>query len=495
MISFNFRTVFGEFNMGRKRDHNGELVKVIWSGKLRTEKRQELARKKTKPSVKFTDLNDKCIMYILGLLQLDTLSHVAHVNLRFNKLVTSYIKNKCEKSKVSIVTSNRAQCLWIDGIVGKFIFNDISDLTKFFHKSNHLITCLSISCSTYSLYQTYRQVEKSIFEDCSEMLTELKLQSNLLPVLSDVTKVFHNVVELNLNGCELSENLSRHFINYFPSIRRLALIDCKTHDPTCIETHFESLVDLTLVGKRKNRNVFKKANIKVALQLNPQIRCLLIDFNSTNDRELHTKHPDYELDTDFYRFVSEAMPKLKQFTVYGELKHQTEDKYSQINDDIEFLHMQQLTVQYIYSREPYEIVPFKFHRLRELKLEHMTMLSGEWLKFIIRNDYLEKLTVNICCSYENDEDTPPTYTQIVKEQLLTIVEWLTKLKELHLSAATVDATDIMAILSKRKSLMRIYLSDYNEIDSIINTFDKLTAKKKWLVDYDENYLILKRFAT
>ncbi|XP_055306377.1 uncharacterized protein LOC129570700 [Sitodiplosis mosellana] len=471
-------------NRFRKRNHNGELMEVEQPEKLRSVE--------SNAPIKLTELNEECLMHIMGLLNLDALSVVAQVNMRLNQLVYNFLEEKYDVSKVSLFTSDQAQWLWLGGTTGKFIFKDLSDVTKFFRKTGDLITCLSISCSPHSsLYHMYQMVEKSIFEHCYETLTKIEIASNLLPVLSEVTKVFYNVEELYLHGCELSENLSQQFDIYFPSLVRLTLIDCKTRDPKCIETQFACLEELTVVGKRKNRMVFKKTNIKEAIRRNPQLRRLVVDFNSTNDREAASNDSDYELDSDFYRFVSEALPKLKSLKVFGERKHQVDPT----EDDIEFWRLKKLSLHYIYSQDPSAIAPFKFNRLRELKLQHMTTLSDEWVQFIIRNDCLEKLTVDIKCSWEDEnEESHRIHSQIEKEQLLTIVKWLPKLEELHLSAGAVDTKDIMAILPKRKSLMKIYLRDYNEIDSIVDTFDKLTAKKKWLVDYDAQNLILKRFA-
>lgn len=300
--------MFGALQKARKRNHRGQLVNVKKSKAVGTE---ALQNRTEKSPLNITDLSDECLMYILCLLHLDALSVVAQVNIRFKQLVYDLLDEKCEAGKVSVSTSNRRQWLWIDDTPGKFVFKDLSDLQKFFHKTGVLITSLSISCSSLSHLHTYQKVEKSILELCSETLTSIVIDSNLLPIFSEITKVFHNVDELEFNGCELSENLSQRFDEYFPSVQRLTLINCKTRNPECIETHFECLEDLTVVGKRKNRMVFKKNNIKEALRQNPQIRRLVVDFNSTNDRELDSTHPDYDLDAEFYRFVNEALPKLE----------------------------------------------------------------------------------------------------------------------------------------------------------------------------------------
>lgn len=466
----------------RKRNHNGDLIKTKSSESVRTIG--------SEPPIKLTDLNDECLVHIFGLLHLETLSLVAQVNIRLNHMVYDFLEEMCDEGSVSVFTSDQAQWICIDGIPGKFIFKDPTDITRFFRKTGDSIECLSIACLSHSQYHTYQSIEKSIFKHCSDTLTTIKIESNQLPVLSDVTKEFRNVEELHLNGCELSGNLSQHFATFFPSLLRLTLIDCKTSDPKCIETEFYNLEELTVVGKRKNRMVFKKANVREAVRLNPHIRRLVVDFNSTNDREFGCSHTDYELDAHFYRFVSDNLPKLESLAVFGERKHQSDHT----EDEIEFWRLKQLSVYHVDSQEPNHITPFKCNQLRELKLEHMTTLSDEWVQFISRHDSLQKLTIDIKCSHDEENDeSQSSCAQIDKEQLLTIVKWLPKLKELRLSAGSVDAKDIMAILPKRKSLMEVHLHNYTEVDSIVDTFDKLTAKKKWLVDYDAQNLILKRF--
>lgn len=465
---------------GYKRNYNGELIELNQCENLSIE---------PKNSTKIIELNDECLVHILKKLHLEDLSNVVHVNKQFNQSAYNYLKKKCTNVNVTVYCANGIQWLWIDGIMGKFMFNNATELQTFFINAGDSISRLSILCATNTATITYQMVEQSILKYCSQSLVNIEFRLNHLPALSDVSIVFPNVVNLMLDGCELSEQFCQQFEDIFPSMCQLVLNECKTWDPKCIEKNFPCLTDMIINGKRKNRNVFKKSNIEEFFRQNPQIHRLIINFNSTNDREASNNHPDFRLDLNFFRLMSDTLPKLEYLEIYGERRFSSNEYGG--GDDVTFLQLKKLSIHYIYGLDPSEIAPFTFRRLRELNLGHMNILTEDWVQFIIRNEGLEKLMVNTTNMMTQDEHMEE-HTQIGRDKLLTIIKWLPKLKEFHLSAKAVEPCDVLAILSKRKSLMKVYLCDYTEIDSIVETFDKLTAKKKWMVSYDYENLILKR---
>lgn len=397
------------------------------------------------------------------------------------KLNQLRLENWPSAVKVRLFISDNVNWIWFDGSKRKYMINDLADLLTFLQNTATTITCLSITCAQIRLKSKYIEIEQLILNHCCDFLVKLEINSTQLLVMSEVTNPFLFVEQLKLNGCELSANLSQKFNTLFPSVRRLVLIECKVFDPTCIEARFECLEKLTISGKRKNRNIFKKDNIKEAIRLNSQIRDLNIEFHSTNDRECSTTHLDFNLNKDFYRFVSENLPKLQSLWIYGERKIEVVP----CDDDIDFMRLEKLSVQHIYKKCPASITPFKFNRLRVLKLDHLVTLTHEWIQFIIVNEDLLKLTIGM------DDDYKETKLQIDRDQLLEIVRWLTKLEELRLPADAIQSADVIAILSKRKSLKKVHVSNYRE-DCIVGQFDKLTAKKKWYIDYDLYDIILKR---
>lgn len=222
--------------------------------------------------------------------------------------------------------------------------------------------------------------------------------------------------------------------------------------------------------------------------MNPRIERLDISFNSTNDREVGCNYSDFILNFDFYRYVSDTLRRLESLKVYGERNH-SPDK---CDEEIKFDQLERLSVRYIQKKEPSDIVPFTFRRLNTLKLHQLMDLSNEWIRFISRNDDLRMLV--ICMDYDyvslNDK------LHIDRDQLLEIVKWLPKLKEIHLSAESVEPADIMAMITKRKSLETIRLRNFAEVDWLVDDYDKLTAlkkKDKWLVNYDSQDIVLSRY--
>lgn len=447
----------------RKRDYNGELKEC--SNALESER-----------TIHIIDLNDKYLKKIFGYLWLEDLANVAGVNDHFNRLVYAGLQKKCKSQLVHLFCSVNIVWLCLARTKGKFWLKTQSDLLEFFEKLGHIISHITITLMPEYTQSQYEQIEQVIFHHCNETLTSIEITSSLMPGVIGSPLPF--VEHVKLNQCKLNGKIA----DKLPRVRRLVLNECETVDPACIETYFECLEELTVIGKRKNCNVFKKVNIKAIIRLNPQIHKIVIDFNSTNDREAAINHPDFELDFEFYRFVSETLPQLQALEMYGERKFEPD----QCDDAIEFGQLEQLSIDFIFNKSPHEIAPFTFNRLHKLTLDHLTGLSDEWIHFITRNMDLRALTIGMNYDVMNKK------LQIEKEQLLEIIKCLPKLKKLRLPAEAVEAADVVAILSKRKSLEQIYLHNYTDVDSIVETFDKLTAKKKWQVDYNFEDIILMR---
>lgn len=434
-------------------------------------------------SVKLAHLDDKMLMLILAQLNLDDLTNVALVSQRFNHLVYRFLGNECINRTVTIQSSGVGEWLWFQGTTGKFKFDNSWEVEKFFGTSGHLVSRLLIDCAPSCMKISYKLIETTVFGHCSDVLTKIEIATTFLPIMTEVTEPFPKITVLKLDSCELSANFCQRFNSLFPSLRRLLLKDCRAFDPQCIEAHFPYLEELILFGNRHNRMVFNKYNILRAIAINPQIQRLTVDFDLKNHPNLN----DFELDFDFYHCVGGLLPQLKSLKVFGERK------YEQVHyeTEIEFDCIEEFTVANIYNQQPDEIAPFTFNCLRELNIEHLERLTTNWINFITMNEHVTKLTVDIYGSYSNDEGIE-LRERISKDHLQTIFKWLTHLKELHLHAETIEAKDIVAVLWKRKSLMKVVLREYFMVDSIVETFDALTAKKAWLVNYDTENLILNR---
>lgn len=446
-------------------------------------------------STKLTDLKADFLMRTFDELYLDDLSSVAMVNKQFNQLVYSYLGEKCKTGRVTIFITDAAEWFWTSNTMGKFKFDSPAEFVGFFQKSGHLISHMLIDCEPNYRAASYKFMERVIFKYCSDSLTHIEIRSTFLPVLSECLWKYPlwNVTVLKLDACELSAKFGEQLNALFPSLQRLVLTNCQAVDPECIEIHVPDLIDFTFIGLSKNRMVLKKANILKAIQLNPQIERLSVDFQDTNHRAIGNNANDFELDHEFYRCVGEYLPDLKWLKMLN--KRHYHAPIACCDNNIEFPNLNRFELADIYDQQPDEITPFAFQHLQELKLIHLKELTAEWMDFITFNVHLTKLTVQIYGEWrlENGEgEVIEGRHKINKNQLLTILKRLQQLKELHVDAKTVDAKDIIAILPKRNSLMTICLREYFMVDSIVDTFDQLTAKKPWIVDYDLENLYLKR---
>lgn len=440
-----------------------------------------------KSSNSITDLDDHLLNDILNRLDFDDLSNVALINRRFNYLVYKYLGINYKDKMITIQIAGNGEWLTTPSSIGKFKFDNPMEFATFCGISGHLISKLQIQCAPSVMKNQYKLIENAIWNHCTKSLNNIEITTTYLPVLMETTETFSNVNKLELNGCVFSENLCKNFNAFFPFLRRLVLKDCKVFDSRCIETHFTCLEELIVFGKCRNRMVFTKANIKKLIEKNPQIRRLAVDFDLKSYQILNGTESNFELDYDFYRYVSEYLPKLKSLKVYGTRKNGDID-YDEV---IEFENLRKLALFDVYNQTPDGIAPFTFKCLHVLTIKHLMKLTDDWVRFISMNEHITKLTVDIYGSYY-DEDGNEIREQIRKDQLQAIFKWLTQLKELHLQAETVKPKDIIAVLWMRKSLKQIVLRDYFMVESIVEIFDQLMAKKCWIVDYDTQNLILNR---
>lgn len=445
----------------RKRKYNGDLVKTEKSENSKLA--ADLIRCPKKCSVKTT--RDKY------------LNNGKHLQL------AKTCQNDLPKClNVSIFVSDSITWLWFDGAKEKYKINQLARLSSFLTKKSKSIASLSINCTSIRIKSKYADIEKILFENCCNFLLKLNITATETSIITQQKEPLIRLKELKLTECDLSGNLTEKFATLFPSLRQLILIDCKVADPKCIEATFDDLKRLKVHGKRKNRNVFTKNNIEEMIRLNPQICHLDIEFNSTNDREYATTECSFDLNVNFFRFVGKNLPNLQSLCVYGERQFQPEP----CEDPIEFNHLKQITIEHIYKKNPNELTPFTFKQLRELKLNHLIKLTEEWMEFIILNVDLVKLTLGMDNDYEGNAKL-----HINRDQLIQIVRSLRKLEKLYLPCNAIQPVDVVAILPKRKTLQKIHVCNYND-DSFVQQFDKLTAKRRWYIDFDMQDIIIKR---
>lgn len=439
-------------------------------------------------AAKLMNLNDNLLTIICDLLSLDDLTNFARVNERFNNFALKFLGQKSANATASIVCSREGDWFSVLGTFGKFTFSNPSELSKFFQLSGELILSLQVDCKPNVSVSSYQIVEQAISDHCSATLTELEIHSFYLPVMVEVQTPFESVQTLELDACELSENLGQQFNELFPSLTKLVLKDCAAHDVRCIEVNFPGLEELIVFETCKNQAVFKKDNILKALELNPQIRHLIVDFNKrlTNEK-------DFQLDFAFYRRVAEYLPELETLKMSAHRKFQAKcgKFYVPHAKNIEFQSLESFALSWICDQQPIDVAPFTFQYLRELKLENLTRLSNEWIEFIIQNEGLSKLSIDFYAMRRNSEGDE-IQQKIKRNQLQTIFKALTQIEEIHLHAGSVLPKDICAMLWIRKTLKFVYLREYFMVDSIVETFDKLTAKRPWDIDYDWENLIIKR---
>lgn len=447
--------------------------------------------------LKLTDLKADFLTRIFDEMHLDDLSNVALVNMQFNRLVYSYLGEKSTiPAMATIFKTPTAEWFWTSNTMGKFKFDTPSEFLTFLQTSGHLIVHLSIDCASNVHHATsYKSMERAIFKYCSDALKHIVIRSNLMPVLLNKCskRPLQKVTELEFDACELGANFGEQLNTLFPSLRRLVLSNCRAGNPEAIEVHIRNLIDFTFTGLAKNRMVVKKANVLKTIELNPQIQRLTVDFNETEHRVVGTSANDFDLDFEFYRSVCGHLSELKWLKMFG--KRRYDPLIFSDGKRIEFSNLDEFQLDNIYNQQPDQIAPFTFHHLQELRLEHLDKLSTEWMDFIIKNEHLTKLTVQLYGTVRSEgavEQIIERPEKIKKTQLLTIFKQLKQLQELNVNAITVDPADIVAVLWKRKSLMIICLREYFMVDSIIDTFDQLTAKKQWFVDYDFENLYLKR---
>lgn len=332
--------------------------------------------------LKLSDLNDDVLLLILDYMNELDLLQLAQVNSLFGTIATESFRHRYKSYKIQMEYKN------LSGLQGAIlearqdkqllIIRNYELFLKILKHFGSVIKRLQIN-RDYDENTQNSTVFRYVNEYASESLNSLELMTVNEEILSQFTKPFDQVEDLEL-GDETKGNGSFLSLNeVFPRLRRLSYRFVQETPPnyTYIDCEIPNLehFEFFILGSYDPRNFGFMQLIEGFLRKNSHIRSIQ-DYSST----------------EFLKIVTENLPNLENLTTDA----------SGIRDDaIHFQHLKHLTAEWMNSDE--------VNKLSCSRLETLSMLFGEnsfaSSEIIFRNNQnLRSLELFIFIGYERERD-------------------------------------------------------------------------------------------
>lgn len=260
---------------------------------------------------------------------------------------------------------------------------------------------------------TYKEIEQCIVENCTNSLIEFELPHCRKYAMSAMTKPFTRIEILRIEHGYVPCKIG-HFHSWFPSLRRLELIENKVVNPKCIQHHISTLEHLTIeVGGSKKD--FKPVNIERCLQLNQQLQSLYLHYGHNAD-------------------------------LYHEMEWDSDDDV-EIVSTTNSLNVKKLIVHIHESYCPRNIYAPNFQQLVEFELvsEHELDIFDGIMQFLAKNECLTKVKLIA----ESD-----FVEQSIFKSLMKLTQ-LKQLKEVETNMGIISMDEAVSFIQKCVALTKL----------------------------------------
>lgn len=225
------------------------------------------------------DLDLRCLQNIAMNLRLKDIINIAEAfnitNINVLKLENSSSNENPKKMRFDKFVKN-IQKIFVDMNGGEWYIdneNCVPLTMKLFRHFGCLISNLTVDYGEIS-DQMSMSIDDAILNNCCESLNRLALSDVNENTLSKIRRPFPNVRALHIYSGYLGKRLSKLY-RWFPKLLELDFEQVFFERPDCIEHHFPHLTVLGISnGNVADLPCITDSNVKVALQLNPQVKRL-----------------------------------------------------------------------------------------------------------------------------------------------------------------------------------------------------------------------------
>lgn len=404
-----------------------------------------------------TDVTPDCLELICEYLQLDDLLNIADANKCLRDVAATTYFRKYRHKKIILVEAKRMQFQYYyhQNII------EIEDLKT----TLQLLRCFGDLISEilfYSRGDAYRNGQR-VFPDltchtlnyvneyCVKSLTAITFQERIENLTIHLTKPFTKIETVSFRHCVLPD--SNTLAKLFPSMCKLTCAGFV--DTSCIVNHFPNLEYLNVEIWLRHELATPKTDIKMLLQLNPQLKTLHI---SSPGIPRFTNPP--LLAAILLDGTEESLQNLESLTING--TYFDESLYN--GNAICLKNVRDLNI-YLQglSDEPLPMIPLVFEKLESFEIGSITNLDVEFYKFVEKHPNIKKLKINYTSSRHSQFQTK-------------LAALLPSLVDIEITGGQFSTDEILRFSTDFKNLKKIdvnFRTDFN--------FDQFKARlnREW----------------
>lgn len=406
------------------------------------------------PTTKLIDVNDDCLQMIFEHLTFSDLFNLAIANRCLSEAASSVFRRQYsrEEFKFTQYSIFMLQSRY-------FPHNQVASMSKsddsaFLHNFGVYLKRLNVNVDN----GRYESIEQFLLDKCSDSLTELTLGEpehrwyapEFRNVFEHIKKPFVNIVKLCLNRCHLSAKGSC-LSNWFPQLRYLSLFDVHFAELKSVIANYP-LLEHFEIGDSVGQCTLTKKQILNLLSQNTQIRSLNVMMAANDD------------DCNFLQRINEFLPELEQLHLSWEA-----NSLDHVPDNvITFKNLKKLVLDFAFNSFSLKVVPFEFDQLSELEINNISLLTDDWMDFIVQNKALTKLVVLPFNTNDVYFDRPNN------QDLMRFAKELSKLTALTVDVTEITTNCILQFLTRCDSVAEVHLvwNDLYGFNSFHHDFSK-----------------------
>lgn len=414
---------------------------------------------------KITDINTYCLEGIFNYLTLSDLLNVSDACKHFKDAADFVFSAKYRKKAVIINEIRVFRTRLLDIKTSYIKIDDIKTSLQLLRCFGHLILKLKIyvvfsTCDERAIKfgaNSVKLLVKYVGFYCFTSLTSLTIKKGPVQVLNLLKRPFLKMekVEINTWDSPRSKLDKIWFSKLFPNIKCLKYesVFGRVTDYECIENEFKSLEHLDIsYGFVKCKNLFNcskrnitneeciahNTNVKVALQLNPQLRTLSLpfisDFNILQDICEHQQQLECLSFQYAPRDSSSCNGKLLHFKTIKKLKVCFCGPNRRSDTELMAIPT---------TGNEMQKIPLSFDILEELTFETCYQYSDEFFDFIRKHQSIVKINLRSC-------RWPRFYLDDINR--IKLHQALPLLKEIHIMCYTLQIDEAIAFTTSFKAL-------------------------------------------
>lgn len=256
-----------------------------------------------------TDLCENCLLTVFQNLSVTDLVNLSEANITGKFRKRTYKIDQYKQTIVKAFKLNKGVNAFKTSVHtdAPFAPNEIKMLKCF----GSAIESLTINyCNNNRRYES--ALDEAVSNNCWKTLSSVDFRYFTNDSMNELARPFINVEVVEFGDGHLGRHLGQ-LNKWFPKVVELEFVDTHVFDTLCIHEHFPQLTSLLVWNGRwqeskEEKRIFTNSDLKVFLQLNPQLEALNIRHDDVDETESGSNA--IIVDAELLTFIDENMMEL-----------------------------------------------------------------------------------------------------------------------------------------------------------------------------------------